>query len=478
MTAAPSRPSPPPSLVRALPLLLAAIAALLPSRARADLVLDGGAAGWDVPRWRAQVDGVMGGRSSGRLSFEPSGAVPDAVLSFSGTIVTDGGGFSSVRKRRFEGGAVDLTPYAGVVVTLETTRGHDAGDVAAPLGMHLQFGDESSGYMGYASAYAIPLSSETGAETSVYLPLESFDRASRGGWTCRDCRIDFSVVNEMDLYVLFQEGPFEVRVKEIRAVDEPQAFPSPVIEIASEAEIKALIEETIKSGGGLYDYGYVELCNAVYRSTLNSLLAAGSDGAASAVSGAVRGMICQGLQRAAMQGNSKSDAAWTLRYTMDGILEELGFKNPGQGWRPDAATREAVECRAVTSGAYYVRSVTSAPTPRPTTNAPTILTIPAPAQTSAPTLKWTTPSIPSPNAATNAFGTETTPGIPPSPMLPDDEVTPALPVAGIVFNDESESGPASRPNSMLDDDSNGASSFSVPLAGLVAMLSALLCVGF
>lgn len=48
-----------------------------------------------------------------------------------------------------------------------------------------------------------------------------------------------------------------------------------------------------------------------------------------------------------MQGNSnKSNTAWTLCYTMDGILEleELGFKNPGQGWRSDTATREAVEC--------------------------------------------------------------------------------------------------------------------------------------
>lgn len=95
----------------------------------------------------------------------------------------------------------------------------------------------------------------------------------------------------MDFYVLFQEGPFKVRVKQIRAVDEPQAFPSPVIEIMTEAQIKTPIEETIKPGGGLYDYGYMELCSEVYRSTLDSLLAARSDDDASAVSGTIRRMI-------------------------------------------------------------------------------------------------------------------------------------------------------------------------------------------
>lgn len=44
-----------------------------------------------VSRWFIVNDGVMGGRSLG------DGSIVDGVLSFSGTIETDGGGFSSVR---------------------------------------------------------------------------------------------------------------------------------------------------------------------------------------------------------------------------------------------------------------------------------------------------------------------------------------------------------------------------------------------
>lgn len=46
---------------------------------------------FDEPDWVIVNDGVMGGRSVGE------GAIVDGVLVFDGTIVTQGGGFSSVR---------------------------------------------------------------------------------------------------------------------------------------------------------------------------------------------------------------------------------------------------------------------------------------------------------------------------------------------------------------------------------------------
>ena len=137
---------------------------------RADLLLDGGDdIGWETTKWRVQVDGVMGGKSSGFLRFDDS----DSVMDFSGNIILDGGGFSSVRKERFN--EIDLTEYAGVVVQLEAVDAHTAASVQPPLGLHLQFHDSSSRY-GFASAFAIPLASAVGEELSVYLPLESFDR--------------------------------------------------------------------------------------------------------------------------------------------------------------------------------------------------------------------------------------------------------------------------------------------------------------
>ncbi|KAL7528526.1 hypothetical protein ACHAWF_002595 [Thalassiosira exigua] len=361
-----------------VPLLLAASSLVARPAVAATFRIDGGPSGWDVGAWRAQVDGVMGGQSSGDLSFVSS----DAVLKFAGDVVLEGGGFSSVR-RRFDV-PLDLTPYAGVVVALEATEAYDG---KAPLGMHLQFGDAVSRYWGFASAFAVPLTSSSGEETSVYLPLESFDRGSRMGWQCDDCAIDFSSTDEMDLYVLFQGGEFDVRVKEIYAVEDPVRFPSPVVSFSSAEDLKSLVDSTVSSGGSLYDKGYSELCIAIYRSVLNSVLASDSTTVAS---DDMKNMICQGLQRAETQA-SKVDVAWTLRYTLDAILEELGYAASAgaSAWRPDVARSFDYQCSGVTSGAY-VRAATGGPTMSPTTAPPT----PAPsfadvtnAPTSNPTAK-------------------------------------------------------------------------------------------
>ena len=69
------------------------------------------------------------------------------------------------------------------------------------------------------------------------------------GFQCNDCQIDFSSVDEMDIYVLFQQGQFDIRVKAITTVDTPISYPSPVIYIASANAVKALIDSTIQSGG-------------------------------------------------------------------------------------------------------------------------------------------------------------------------------------------------------------------------------------
>ena len=58
------------------------------------IVLDGSPT-WNKAQWYSQVDGVMGGQSSGSLSFVQD----DTIMSFTGNINLDGGGFSSVRRR-------------------------------------------------------------------------------------------------------------------------------------------------------------------------------------------------------------------------------------------------------------------------------------------------------------------------------------------------------------------------------------------
>ena len=56
--------------------------------------------------WQVVNDGVMGGRSQGFVELEAG------ALQFTGTLVTQGGGFTSVRANR----AVDLTGYEGVAL--------------------------------------------------------------------------------------------------------------------------------------------------------------------------------------------------------------------------------------------------------------------------------------------------------------------------------------------------------------------------
>ncbi len=60
--------------------------------------------GSDIPRWSIENDGVMGGRSQGFVE------VADGTLVFTGEVVTEGGGFTSVRAAR----QVDLSGYDGI----------------------------------------------------------------------------------------------------------------------------------------------------------------------------------------------------------------------------------------------------------------------------------------------------------------------------------------------------------------------------
>ena len=401
------------ALLLILSLLLTDVIHAAAAANNSELILDGvgttttSSSGlWQTNSWRSQVDGVMGGQSSGELSFLET----NTIMKFSGVISLEGGGgFSSVIKS-FPS-SIDLKPYAGIVVELETTTiAQHTEELYAPLGLHLQFHDSKTRYIGYASAFAVPLSNTVGEVVSVYLPLSSFDRGSWIGQPCTTCEIDFTSVVEMDIYVLFQEGPFEVRVKKIAAVEEKEededgndqttSFPSPSITLSSTDDIKALIDETTESGGGLYDKGYQELCIAIYRSVLNTILEANKDDddASSSttttgiVSERMRNVICQGLQRADTQkSSSKVDVAWTMRYTLAALLEEMGFNATSDEsvWRPDPTVNE-YQCSGVTSGAHIVQKVvvvSSEPT-----NSPPTKTTATPTTSLSPSLVALTPT--------------------------------------------------------------------------------------
>ena len=260
----------------------------------------------------------------------------------------------------------------------------------------------------------------------------------------------------------------------------------------------------------MYDYDYKELCIAVYRSTLNTLLEANGGSSSSSsgeededevVSDTIRGMICQGLQRADAQGNNKVDVAWTLRYTMDAILEEIGVKEQQQAqggnngpWRPNVVTAQTYQCNGVTSGSgtYAIvprseppsQTPTAEPTIMTTTTKPTIVSSLIPSSSSAdiPPETTTTTNRPTTNPTiviintlmpstvqtnnnttstttmSNSVTTATTTFSPtpnPKPMIVMSTQSPTMiDTGGDGNNDDSSKTDSSKTSSMLVEDSN------------------------
>jgi len=230
----------------------------------ADIRLDGGELGWDTSAWRVQVDGVMGGRSSGYLKFEES----NQIMKFTGNINLNGGGFSSVRRQYSD--AKNLSEYSGIVVNVKTSASSLS---SPPLGLHLQLHDSYTNW-GFASAFAVPLSNDPdGQIASVYLPLTSFDRASRSGFQCNssNCKLNTNSIDGMDVYVLFQEGGFDVNIESITAVTVKPNLTVPTVSFDSPSEVEKLLQSTKYEAKSLGEKNYHELCVAISKSFLESV---------------------------------------------------------------------------------------------------------------------------------------------------------------------------------------------------------------
>lgn len=313
---------------------------LPPSRLR----LAGGPS-WSEGLWRPQVDGVMGGRSTGEIRFD------DGAMVFSGVININGGGFSQAH--RDFGNPIDLSAYVGILVELDA-QPYMAG--VAPLGLHFCLHDESR--YTYAAAIAVPLAETSAERVKLFIPMSAIDRASQWGSTCSACSLDLRRVTRMQLSVLFQAGPFTVKLREVSAVrrdlDVP-FVPAPVVQLQS-AGMADLIRAAIRSGATLYDKGYRELCIAVYTSVVRTILVASgmSDHA---------GVACAGLVRAAQgESTSKAERAWALRRAMDALLADATgvprnansqYPASVQGaWLPSAAGAAGAEANSCAALQY------------------------------------------------------------------------------------------------------------------------------
>jgi hypothetical protein len=150
----------------------------------------------DEQAWNVVNDGVMGGDSKGHVELTGEG-----TLEFTGTLVTEGGGFTSVRTR----GAFDLKGYDGLALRV---RGG---------GRTFQVEVSDSGTRGDLSRRA---SFETSEEWKTVRAFSALEASFRGRAVDAE-PLDPSSIERIGLYIADgQNGPFRLEVSEIRAYRE------------------------------------------------------------------------------------------------------------------------------------------------------------------------------------------------------------------------------------------------------------------
>lgn len=149
----------------------------------------------DEASWQVVNDGVMGGRSRGYVT------VGGGVLRFTGTLVTQGGGFTSIRAER----SVDLEGFDGV--ELRVRGGGRTFEVEVDDGTRRGWRRVSR---------RAPFATRPEWQW-VRVPFGAL-RTSVFGQPVTAPPIDLTAVQAIGLYILDgQDGPFELEVDAIRA---------------------------------------------------------------------------------------------------------------------------------------------------------------------------------------------------------------------------------------------------------------------
>ncbi|MEL6616125.1 MAG: CIA30 family protein, partial [Bacteroidota bacterium] len=148
-------------------------------------------------RWQVVNDGVMGGRSEGFAEIE------SGTMRFTGTLVTQGGGFTSVRTNK----RVDLSGYTAVELRV---RGG-----GRPFEVELDDGSRVRG-LPLSRRGAFPVTDEWQVVRVEFSDLAT----SVFGRPVRAEPLAPEAVRSIGLYILDgQDGPFDLEVDWIRAVE-------------------------------------------------------------------------------------------------------------------------------------------------------------------------------------------------------------------------------------------------------------------
>ena len=150
----------------------------------------------DAQPWTVQNDGVMGGDSEGSVSID------DGTLTFTGDVVTEGGGFTSVLQDR----GVDLSDYEGL--ELRVRGGGRTFEVEVDDGTRDDRGRQVSRRATFETSdqWETVRTAWGAFETSVF--GEPHDAAP----------LDPAAIQAFGLYIIDgQDGPFRLEVDWIRA---------------------------------------------------------------------------------------------------------------------------------------------------------------------------------------------------------------------------------------------------------------------
>jgi hypothetical protein len=139
--------------------------------------------GRDQTRWIVESDRVMGGRSTGSVEID------DGTLVFTGEVVTEGGGFSSVRASR----RADLSDYDGLELRVR-------GD-GRTYEVDIDDGTESQGRE-VTRRGAVPT---TNSWTTVRFPFSSLEQTAHGE-PVAVAPIDRSGVRSIGIYIIDGKG--------------------------------------------------------------------------------------------------------------------------------------------------------------------------------------------------------------------------------------------------------------------------------
>jgi hypothetical protein len=149
----------------------------------------------DEAAWNVVNDGVMGGRSAGFVAIE------DGTLRFTGTLVTQGGGFTSVRAQR----AVDLKGQVGIELRVRGSGRR----------FEVELDDGLRSYGRNVSRRA-PFS--TSAEWALVRVPFGVLRSTIFGQAVNAPPIDLARIRSVGLYMADgQDGPFRLEVDFVRS---------------------------------------------------------------------------------------------------------------------------------------------------------------------------------------------------------------------------------------------------------------------